>query len=647
MDEKETDWIQEYDSMIRDKGYNMKEGGLGGRLGEVAKGNLSNAITEKWQEDLEYQEKQLNARKELGQNQEFLEKMTEINRARAQDPEWVKKMTGINRARAQDPEYVKKMTELNRARAQDPEWVKKMTEINREKAKNPEWLEKMTEINQEIARSPETQEKMSRAISGKWQDQKYQESVSKGVTGKWQETKYRERQFTAKREGKRQIPDKGEFLQDIQEMKKKDINDKYDMNGKCINKRIGEMLGHHGIKNYSQAKKYLEDKNLDDVLKDINERQNNQPQKFDGKKEISNKKEFLEDIQNIKSKEIEEKYDMRRTTVNKRIGEMLGEYGVKNYTEAKKYLEDKNLDEVVKGINERLNNQSQKFEGKTTISNKREFLEDIQKLQKNEIDIKYKMDPKTVNNKIKEMLGQHGVKNYTDAKKYLKDKKIEDVLKDIEDRNAEKREDNQTPSEQEDKSKENEKEDDKESREEKNEESSEESNEEPPEEKSEESSEETTEKPTEKEKEEGEERPKEQESQELQSQIGGDVSNEQGDQPEKSDEKSRTEFGFIDDDWDWGETESSFRDIEEIGPSRSFTKDNEGVGKSSLDKNIDYEGIDELSEGEDKDYKWLDEDSIEEGNDFDGIDDHSREGDKDHDDIDEDYNGVGESGGHP
>ena len=38
-------------------------------------------------------------------------------------------------------------------------------------------------------------------------------------------------------------------------MKKKEINTKYDMDGKSINVRIKEMLGHHGVKNYSEAKK--------------------------------------------------------------------------------------------------------------------------------------------------------------------------------------------------------------------------------------------------------------------------------------------------------------------------------------------------------------------------------------------------------
>ncbi|MBA7710644.1 hypothetical protein ES703_119589 [subsurface metagenome] len=252
----------------------------------------------------------------------------------------------------------------------------------------------MAEVNQEIARRPETQEKMSEAISAKWQEKEYQENVSKGVSGKWQKPKFRERQFNAKVYGKREIPDRAEFLKEIQSMKKKDLNTKYDMDGKCINDRIKEMLGHHGIENFSQAKKYLEDKNLDNVLKDINRKLENQSQKFVGKKEITNRKEFLKDIQNMQRKDIDHKYDMNRSTVNKRIREMLGDYGVKNYTEAKKYLEGKNLDKVAKEINERLSNQSQKFEGKSIISNKREFLNDIKNLQKNEIDHKYGMDAK-------------------------------------------------------------------------------------------------------------------------------------------------------------------------------------------------------------------------------------------------------------
>ncbi len=324
-------------------------------------------------------------------------------------------------------------------------WIKKLDSMNREKGynmteggeggiKSPEVNERMTKINQEIARNPEVQEKMSRSISEKWGDPIYQENVSMGVTNKWQESKYRERQFTARVEGKREIQNKREFLKDIQDMKKKEINVKYDMTGKSINKRIEEILGHHGVKNYSEAKKYLKDKDLDDLVKDINERLNDRSQESNLKKEISNKREFLEDILNMKSKDIVQKYNMNRATVNLRIREMLGEHGVKNYTEAKEYLKEKNLDDVVKDITERLSDQTQKYEGTTEISNKQEFLEDIQNLQKNEIDHKYGMDGKTINNKIEGMLGEHGVKDYTDAKEFLKDKDLNEVLKEIEER---------------------------------------------------------------------------------------------------------------------------------------------------------------------------------------------------------------------
>jgi hypothetical protein len=133
---------------------------------------------------------------------------------------------------------------------------------------------------------------------------------------------------------------------------------------------------------------------------------------------------------------------MNRSTVYKRIREMLGEHGVKNYIEAKNYLEGKNLDKVAKDISERLSDKSQQYERKTEISNKRKFLEDIQNLQKNKIDIKYGMDAKTVNRRIGEILGDHGVKNYTEAKEYLQDKNLGDVVKDIEGRSGENQNNN-------------------------------------------------------------------------------------------------------------------------------------------------------------------------------------------------------------
>jgi len=499
----------------------------------------------------------------------------------------------------------------------DREYSEKQIEERRERAKDPEWLDKMAEVNQEIARRPETQEKMSEAISAKWQEKEYQENVSKGVSGKWQEPKFRERQFNAKVYGKREIPDRAEFLKEIQSMKKKDLNTKYDMDGKCINDRIKEMLGHHGIENFSQAKKYLEDKNLDNVLKDINRKLENQSQKFVGKKEITNRKEFLKDIQNMQRKDIDHKYDMNRSTVNKRIREMLGDYGVKNYTEAKKYLEGKNLDKVAKEINERLSNQSQKFEGKSIISNKREFLNDIKNLQKNEIDHKYGMAAKTVTNKIKEMLGEHGVKNYTEAKEYLKDKNVEDVMKDIEKRSAEKEDDQQ-------RSESNVEEKEKVQRTEQKEESK---------------SEEPTEGVAKEQQFESGFSPKATEQDMIDAKVREFNEREAKRVPKGS--------GFID-DWDYPVDERDLirNDWDHLGPgSPTGGKDYQGILENSPNGstggNNDYEGIYEGPEGKEKDFEGIDEDSREKGKDSDDIDDSSGEGKTDahYEQIDEDYAG--------
>jgi len=384
-----------------------------------------------------------------------LENAKELKRAREANPHEKKAGTHIDNTinkygsdafnvNQEDVAYSK--VELNE---KERNWVKEYDSMNPDKGYNmteggeggrqsPEVIKKMTEINQEIARNLETLENLSKAISEKWQDQNYQKNVSKGVTDKWQQAEYREKQLRAKTEGKRDIPDKMKFLNDIKGMVKKDINAKYNMDGKSINKRIAEMLGHHGVNNFSQAKKFLENKNLKDVLKDINKWQKDHHQKTEIKKEISNKREFLKDIQNMQGKEIAQKYDMNRSTINKRIQEMLGEHGIHNYADAKKYLENKNLNEVLKDINERLSKQAERYQGTTDITDKKQFIQDIQTMQKNEINYKYGMDAKTINQKMREMFGPDGPKNYTELKEYLQDKNVNDVLKEIEERTKEK-----------------------------------------------------------------------------------------------------------------------------------------------------------------------------------------------------------------
>ena len=69
------------------------------------------------------------------------------------------------------------------------------------------------------------------------------------------------------------------------------------------------------------------------------------------KKKIIDKKQFLNDILNKKKKEIISIYKMGGATINRRINELLGRYGIKNYGEAKKFLKNKNITEILNEIN--------------------------------------------------------------------------------------------------------------------------------------------------------------------------------------------------------------------------------------------------------------------------------------------------------
>ena len=120
LDAKEKYWIKELDAMNPEKGYNMTEGGEGGRLGPEALEKLSNAISDKYQKDPEYYNKQASERRERANNPEWRAKMTKINRERAKDPEWRKKMSKVGSEKWQEKEYQKKQNIERKERAKNP-----------------------------------------------------------------------------------------------------------------------------------------------------------------------------------------------------------------------------------------------------------------------------------------------------------------------------------------------------------------------------------------------------------------------------------------------------------------------------------------------------------------------------------------------
>ncbi|KKL57966.1 hypothetical protein LCGC14_2230130, partial [marine sediment metagenome] len=407
------------------------------------------------------------------------------------------------------------------------------------------------------------------------------------------------------------------------------------------------------------------------------------------KKEIKDKKEFLEDIQRMMSKDIAKKYDMSRSTVNKRIREMLGDHGVKNSTEAKKYLNGKNLDEVVKDINERLDKPFQNYEGKPISSNKREFFEDIKNMQKNEIDFKYKMDSKSVDRKIREILGDYGVKNYTEAKEYLTGKNLDEVLKDIEQRSIEKPDDKEKKHE---KTKEGQKEKEvkelikKPAEQQENEiQNSQESTQEGAREKLDNQLSEHSDDLTDEHSEDLTEDHNKTEIKSPPEHEGGElgtpevVSTEQPkSQAEKTPEtKSNASLENIDQNISFKTSGLKPQDsgakegdiviingveyvVKEVRPvikkgiffdtfqgatAGGVNRDIDGIDQINIGNQNDYNGVEDLSDSGDEDYSGLDEDIPEEGSDFEGIDDPLENGDKDYDKVAEEYSDGGESGG--
>jgi hypothetical protein len=75
LNEKETYWIKEYDSMNPKKGYNMTEGGERGKLRKEVKEKIRETIKRKFREDPEYRKKIGKKSKERMNNPQYKKKI--------------------------------------------------------------------------------------------------------------------------------------------------------------------------------------------------------------------------------------------------------------------------------------------------------------------------------------------------------------------------------------------------------------------------------------------------------------------------------------------------------------------------------------------------------------------------------------------
>ena len=100
-------------------------------------------------------------------------------------------------------------------------------------------------------------------------------TLSRIMKEKFKDPKYRKRIATiiaeSNRRRKKKIPDIRKFLQEIKSgVKMKPLQIKYRMSEDTVRARVKEILGKFGVNHYTDAKKFLQDKDIDEIMEEIN-----------------------------------------------------------------------------------------------------------------------------------------------------------------------------------------------------------------------------------------------------------------------------------------------------------------------------------------------------------------------------------------
>ena len=156
-------------------------------------------------------------------------------------------------------------------------------------------------------------------------------------------------------------------------MKLTDLCKKYKIKSEeTFRTRIREILEPFGIENFLEAKEFLKDKDIEEVLEYIDLENEMNPSRrealrsewlnadfLDRLKEmrkttrfraIEDLEGFLTDVKNKKKKDIAEKYDLHVDTVLNKIKKILKPFDIEDFREAKKFLKDKDIKEIIKLI---------------------------------------------------------------------------------------------------------------------------------------------------------------------------------------------------------------------------------------------------------------------------------------------------------
>lgn len=242
LNERERFLIKKYDAMNPAIGYNMTEGGEGGRPSQEVIEIIRKKNKEKW--------------KEPTYRKRICEATSAGLKKKWQEPEFREKVVNGLKKKRQEPEYREKKIEAIRSLWKNPDYKEKQRKIIKKRWENPQFKENHREKLREV-----------------WNNQKFKlmmsKKLSKAVSEKWQDPEYRQKQIEGHKKLRKEIQDRRTFLRELKNgILKKDLMKKYKMSKNTINVRIYEILGKYGVINYREARKFLENKEINTIFED-------------------------------------------------------------------------------------------------------------------------------------------------------------------------------------------------------------------------------------------------------------------------------------------------------------------------------------------------------------------------------------------
>jgi hypothetical protein len=242
--------------------------------------------------------------------------------------------------------------------------------------KNPTYGYNMNDGGRGGKHAPETKEKIREISTRKWQESKYREKTIKGIKEVWERDGHKEKMSEIFSEAQKEIwerlrnddpetlkerleilgrvqegriipiEDIKQFLTDIKNSEKREDLTKYGFGGLTVSRKIKQILGPFGVKNYKQAKSFLDDRSLDEIFSYLDN-----PEGYSTFKDPAIKEFFIDVDKSETSSDLFDKYGFHNISRVK-IPRILGKFRVTNYTELKTFLEKRGVIQSLEYFNE-------------------------------------------------------------------------------------------------------------------------------------------------------------------------------------------------------------------------------------------------------------------------------------------------------